>query len=740
MNKHTILSILILVLLGVASLAVDNLDDITDYSKLTASEIHKIMGKAKARRLGQMREAAALVPEVKSVRNQTEYDVNFYRIELEIDIPGEIIYGVVSMEAKSTINGLDSIEIDLYPSMTIDSIYYSGGTMNYYHLSGKIFVELDQLYDESEVFSLSIKYHGHPTSSGLGGFSFEEHNGYPVVTSLSEPWAARSWWPCKDRPDDKADSMDIFITCDTTYFCASNGTMINTVRNGDGTWTFNYEVRYPITTYLFSVAISNYTIWNDWYYYGDDDSMIIINYVYPDEYENSLSAFGITPYAIGIYADRFGEYPFINEKYGHANFEWGGCMEHQTVSSMSCGIGFTEPVVVHELSHHWWGDMITCNNWHEIWLNEGFASYCEALYYEAKDGVEAYHNYMASMRYTTGGAIYIYDTTNVNNIFSLIVYDKGAWVVHMLRHVVGDSLFFDCLQAYYSSIHQYGNATTEDFKNVCESVVGTDLDYFFDQWIYGHFQPSYYWSYLSEPDPSDGKHLTYFQLKQAQGTNPQVFSMPIDLVFAYNSDVDTIVLFNDVRENVYIIKTDSLPVDISLDPDEWILKFSQKTVWTYQLIPFPLDTASQFISYMDSVVAKGGSGSNIYKIITGVLPVGLTLDSITGYISGSPLESGEFDFEIYARDQFGSYNDTAEYSLFIIQADLFPGDADDDDHVDIFDVTYLISHLYMEGPSPPVPDQADPDASCTINIFDITYLISFLYMEGPLPQVGCVSQ
>jgi aminopeptidase N len=729
-----------LMLLGIASLAADNLDDITDYSKLTVSEIHKIMGMAKARKLGQMREAAALVPEIKSVRDQTEYNVNFYRIELEIDIPSQIIYGDVLMESKSTINGLDSIEIDLYPSMIIDSVYFSGGTLNYYHLSGKVFIELDQLYDETEIFSVSIKYHGHPTGSGLGGFTFDEHNGSPVVASLSEPWAARSWWPCKDRPDDKADSLDIFITCDTAYFCASNGIMIDTVRNGDGTWTFNYEVRYPITTYLFSVAISNYTIWNDWYYYGDNDSMIIINHVYPDEYENSLSALGIVPYAIGVYADRFGEYPFINEKYGHANFEWPGAMEHQTVTSTSCGFGFTEPVVVHELSHQWWGDMITCNNWHEIWLNEGFASYCEALYYEAKDGVEAYHNYMADMYYTTGGAVYIYDTTNVYNIFSPIVYDKGAWVVHMLRHVVGDSLFFDCLQTYYSSVHQYGDATTDDLKNVCESVAGTDLDYFFDQWIYGQYQPSYYWSYMSEPDPSDGKQWTYFQLKQAQVTNPQVFTMPIDLVFTYNSYIDTVVLFNDVRENVYILKTDSLPVDISLDPDEWILKFSQKTVWTYQLIPFPLDTANQFASYLDSVVAKGGSSSNIYKIISGALPVGLELDSMTGHISGPPQESGEFDFEIYARDRFGSYTDTADYSLFVIWTDSLPGDANDDDHVDIFDVTYLISFLYMEGPPPPVPDQADPDASCTINIFDVTYLISFLYMEGPPPQLGCVSQ
>jgi len=552
--------------------------------------------------------------------------------------------------------------------------------------------------------------------------------------------SARTWWPCKDRPDDKADSMDIYVTCDTTLYCASNGTLIDTTFNGDGTWTFYYQERYPITTYLFSLAISNYSVWEDWYYYGDNDSMLIVNHVYPDRYVTSLSSYDITPYAIGVYADLFGEYPFTDEKYGHANFEWGGAMEHQTVSSMNGGsFGFTEPVIVHELAHQWWGDMITLNNWHEIWLNEGFASYCEALYYEVKDGKAAYHDYMNGMFYAYGGTIYIYDTTDVWNIFSSRVYDKGAWVLHQLRHVVGDSVFFECLRTYYNSEFQHDDATTEGFKNICETVSGTELDSFFDQWIYGTYFPKYMWSYRSELDPADGRYWTYFQLRQGQTTPPQTFTMPIDLVFTYASGIDTTVLFNDVNNTIYILKTDEQPTDIQLDPDQWIQRYSYKSNWTYHLIPFPLDTAQQYGLYLDSVVAKGGTDHHTYKITGGALPAGLELDSLTGHISGQPTQSGDFSFDVYAKDQMSSYNETRTFVLTVVENSYIPGDANNGGDVNILDVTHIINYLYRDGSAPTIPAAADPDASCAINLLDVNYLINYLYKGGPAPLPGCVT-
>lgn len=728
-----------LFLFALTAFSYEKMDETLDYDNMSPSELHKIMAEMKAGALERSRAFAAAADKALSVYDQTDYDVDFYDVRIEILLADTTIAGDVMIQATVVAASVDTVELDFYANLTTDSVYNASGQLGFTHSGAKIVVALDRAYSTGEVFSFWVAYHGRPTGSGLDGFSFDFRNFQPVITTLSEPMSARTWWPCKDRPDDKADSMDAYITCDTTLYCASNGNLIDTVYNGDNTWTFSYQVRYPISTYLFSIAVSNYVVWEDWYHYGDNDSMVIVNHVYMDRYVTSLTGYGITPYAIGVYAGLFGEYPFTSEKYGHANFEWGGAMEHQTCSSMNgSSFGFTEPVVIHELSHQWWGDMITIDNWHEIWLNEGFASYCEALYYEVKDGTAAYHDYMGDLFYAYGGTIYVYDTTDVWNIFSTLVYDKGAWVLHMLRHVVGDSAFFDCMRAYYNSEFQYGNATTAGFQNICETVSGMDLDFFFQDWIYGTYFPKYMWSYRSEHDASDDRYYTYLQLRQGQTTSPQVFRMPIDIVFTMPSGVDTTILFNDVRDSIYIFKSDELPSNVQLDPDSWILRYSYKSNWTYHLIPFPLDTADQYMTYLDSVVAKGGTEHHSYKITGGALPPGLTLDSLTGHISGIPSQFGTFTFDVYAKDLMSSYSDTRTYTLVVNEGLYTPGDADNNRSVNILDVTFLVGYLYRGGAAPAIMNAGDADASCAINLLDVTYLIAYLYRGGPDPKAGCV--
>ncbi len=705
---------------------------------LTPSQIHSIMGKAKAEKLTALRTAYKMAPT--RLFSQTEYDVTYYKIDLKVDVPTTMLYGNVKMSAKSLVNGLDTVDVDFDATMTIDSIYTESGALLEYSFTGyKVTIQLDHPYDQDAIFSFYIRYHGTPTTGGFQAFSFTWRNTTPVVSSLSEPYMAHTWWPCKDRPDDKADSLDITVTCDTALYCASNGTLIDTLQNGDGTHTFNYKVRYPIATYLFSVAMSNYHVWKDYYHYGPTDSMEIVNHPYSDLYAYSLSHWNITPYAIGVFANMFGQYPFLNEKYGHANFEWGGGMEHQTVTSMTGSwFGFYEPVVVHELSHQWWGDMITCNNWHEIWLNEGFASYCEALYFEVKNGSTAYHDYMAGMDFAQGGTIYIYDTTDVNVIFGSIVYDKAAWLLHMLRHVVGDSTFFDILRTYYNSPYKYKDVTSDQFRGICESLSGKQLSYFFNEWLFGTYRPRYVWSSMNELDPSDGKYWTFLHLEQTQTTDPLVFSMPIDLKFTYSvADTATTTIFNDVRRKMYLFKNDLPPVDIALDPLVWILKTSTKVVWNYHIIPFPLDSGQQYVSYSDSVIVRGGSGSNKFKVTSGALPAGLTLDTLSGIISGEPTNYGDFNFRIRANDANGSYRDSADYSISLQPGVGLPGDANNSGLVNMLDITYLINFLYKSGPQPPIRPLADPDRSCTINMLDITYLINFLYKGGAVPLMGC---
>lgn len=705
---------------------------------LSPTEMHRILGESKAaatdrymKRLAESRTAAKY--------NQTDYDVTYYNIDMNIDIFAGYVIGAIGMNTRAQVDGLDSLEVDFMDGMTVDSVYNSDGLLNYNHADNKIYVALDKIYNTNELIEVTFAYHGFPNASdGQGLYFYNNNQGDRVAYSLSEPMMARSWWPCKDRPDDKADSLDIFITCDTGYFCASNGTLIDTVRNGDGSWTFSYQSRYPITTYLFSVAISNYSIWTAWYYYNENDSMPIIHHVYPHLLSQSLLKWSMTDDAIGIFAERFGEYPFINEKYGHAMTEMGGAMEHQTVTSVTSGpFGFNEGLVVHELAHMWWGDLITCNNWHETWLNEGFASYGEAIYFEAKWGHAYYHSYMGGMRYTGGGSIYIEDTTSAWGMFATIVYNKGAWVLHMLRRIVGDATFFGILQTYYGSVHRYSDATTEDFKNICESVSGMELDYFFDEWIYGTYYPRYDWSYATLYDADIDKYNTYLNIRQYQSTDPLVFTMPIDIVFDYGSyNYDTVVVFNDVRESLYVFQSDIEPVALELDPQSWILRYSNNSTWPLEIIPDDLDDATQYYAYIDSVIILGGN-NNRFSILSGALPDGLELDSLNGYITGYPSEFGQFSFEVRALDISYNNADTAAYELTVIENNGLAGDVDLSGTVNMLDVTFLIAYLYKGGSAPANPVQADPDNSCAINILDVTYLINFLYKAGPAPLWGC---
>ena len=445
----------------------------------------------------------------------------------------------------------------------------------------------------------------------------------------------------------------------------------------------------------------------------------------------SLAAYAVVPQAIEIFANLFGEYPFINEKYGHANIEWVGALEHQTVTSMTgSAFGFNEYVIIHELAHQWWGDMITCRNWHEMWLNEGFATYSEALFIESRDGKQAYHDYIAALyTYFEGRTVYVYDTTDLGEIFSSVVYDKGAWVLHMLRHVVGDSTFFDILRSYYGSVHKYGSATTEDFWSICENISGMELDYFFDEWIYKPYFPHYHWSYFVEPELIDGKYQTYVHLRQGASTSFQVFSMPIDLAVSYDQILDTIVVFNDCEDTVYVLKTDVSPTGVELDPDNWVMKWNLPEDRFYQQIPLGPGNGELNKPYLDSVFARGGSGNNNYEIASGTLPPGLELDNLSGYIIGTPTVLGHYDFEVHSYLTDDTLSDTQAYSLKILSC----GDSNGDLAVNLLDATFIINYLYRSGPIPEPIDVADSDGDGNINILDVSYLVNYLYKDGPEP-------
>ena len=302
----------------------------------------------------------------------------------------------MTIKAAPSHNPLNSFFLDLQNQMKVDSILSSGNKVQFNHSDAKLNITLNRIYNINEEFEITIYYQGLPGASGFGSFEFQTHgNNEPDIWTLSEPYGASDWFPCKDTPADKADSSDVWITVDNSLYAVSNGDLVGIINNPDNTATFKWTNKYPIAQYLISLAISNYTIYKNYFKYTEKDSMPVINYIFPENLESYKENLDKVPNMLRIMSDYFGLYPFIKEKYGNAEMGWlgGGGMEHQTVSSMS---NFSETVIVHELVHQWFGDKITCRDWQDIWLNEGFATYGEMLYAEAINGDSAYKDFVSA--------------------------------------------------------------------------------------------------------------------------------------------------------------------------------------------------------------------------------------------------------------------------------------------------------------------------------------------------------
>jgi len=509
---------------------------------------------------------------VSSVAAEDHIDVTYYLLKLRITTAPNYIRGDVLMKAKSVADGLSSINLDLMNALTIDSVFVSGSKVSFTQFSTSFDVTLDRIYNQGEFFSVEVFYQGVPGSSGFGSFEYSTHASVPYIWSLSEPYGAKDWWPCKDHPHDKADSSDVIVTVDSSFRVGSNGVLVSVTNNFDGTATYHWRERHPISTYLISVAITNYAQFTSWFHYTPTDSMQVLNYVLPEHLATAQANLPRVVDMLTIYSNLFGLYPFVDEKYGHSEFGWGGGMEHQTMTSIG---GFWESVVAHELAHQWFGDMITCDTWPDIWLNEGFATYCEVLYQEREYGPAAYWNdiyYDLVGGKNAVGTISVSDTSNVGYLFDgALVYDKGADVLHMLRHVIGDTAFFHSMYTYaHDPRFRFGTASTRGFQSVCEAVSSTDLNYFFNEWVFGERYPHYTYGWTSVP--SGGGYQMTVGINQSTGTsNPVFFTMPIDMKILGTSWDTTVTVFNNAQSQSFVFNLSHQPHSLVFDPQGWIL-------------------------------------------------------------------------------------------------------------------------------------------------------------------------
>ncbi len=528
-------------------------------------------------------------------------DVLHYALDLEISNLNTgsnncTITGTNVMTIRSKIDGLTEFTFRLHGNYTITTLTVID-EMNVIPVSytqpstTTRVVTLNRPYGMEEEFLLTVAYTG--TSVSIDdSIDVTTQGGTPIAYTLSEPFGEYTWWPCKDgepgQPGDNSDkaTMEFNITTPNNYVVPSNGALQGVDTLSANRKQYRWATGYPITPYLVSFAATNYNTWTRTYNYPAGvgypaGSMPVEFYIYPGSdtptnrtnWEKCLNM-------LATYRTVYGEYPFINEKYGIYNFNYGGGMEHQTITGQG---SFSESLTAHELSHQWWGDMITCKDWHHIWLNEGFATYSECLWEERKTGSvnsTAYFSAINARRPSNngaGGSVYRYNAGSLNTIFSSTYsYNKGAWVLHMLRHAIGDAAFFDTL-AEYRSQHAYGAATTEDFQSAAEGVSGMDLSAFFDEWVYQRGAPAYQYGWQSVTVV--GQNYLLVRLAQTQaatvGSPPQVlnvYEMPIDLNVTIGGLPQTLVVQNDARTEWFVVPVSGSVTAAAFDSSSWILR------------------------------------------------------------------------------------------------------------------------------------------------------------------------
>ena len=505
--------------------------------------------------------------------SDTTIDVKYYDLFLDVKTNSSLLTGKTGIYFSVKSFSINSFFLDLNNNLSVDSIKLQNTFLNFNFSNNILNITLDRTYYRNENVSVIIYYHGTPVPTGFGSFIFGTHNSTPSIWSLSQPFGASDWFPCKNTPDDKSDSVSVKIKCPQNLIGVSQGNLIQVINNPDSTKTYCWKSHYPLSNYLISVAITNYTEYRNYFKYTLSDSMPVIHYIYPEHFQSAKQFLDKTPYMLNLFSNKFGLYPFINEKYGHAEFGKLAGMEHQTISSMGA---FFDGIIAHELAHQWFGDKITCRNWRHIWLHEGFATFCEGLFLENFSGRTAYMDFirakMTEAKRATG-TIYVQNDNNISEIFDANrSYSKGAVVLHMLRSITGDSLFFGIMKKYINdSSLAYKTAVISDFQRNAEQVYGFPLNYFFSEWIYGENYPKYIvnWSY-SQSGPNT--YIVHLNLKQQQNSNPQFFTMPVDIKITTSSGDTTANVFNNASEQNFDIQVTGKPEYIVLDPDNKILK------------------------------------------------------------------------------------------------------------------------------------------------------------------------
>ncbi len=509
-------------------------------------------------------------------------DITHYRIELDLDTAARTFSGRTTITGEARRDDADSVTLD-FCGPPVSAVREGGADAAFSWVDGALTVTLDPPRAAHETFEIEVEYAGIKERGMI--FPSAAPGTVTAVYTFSEPENARYWYPCVDVPYDKATS-EMIVTVPDDYKVGSNGVLVAEEALAGGRRRFHWNNTEPISTYLISMAAAPYTILAD----STSAGLPILNYVYPADAAQGLRTFRPMPEMIDYFASLFGPYPF--GKYGHTQAGFPGGMEHQSLTLLAefavRDSARYQWLLAHELAHQWFGDHVTPKDWRHIWLNEGFASYGDVLWAEHTGGVAG-----RNARIKVLGDLFKFGFVERNiaepvlnppgsALFSFTVYNKGAWILHTLRRIVGDDAFFDILKNYQAA-HAFGHADTDDFIAACEARHGADLGWFFDSWLHEPGIPRFALSWSQTPAGKDSMRVAV-TLRQTQAS--PFYPLPLD--FAFHTDLDTLVATRFIDRNPQTFEVTvrgTLPdTGVVVDPFEWVLK----TVDTEPLVPVRL--------------------------------------------------------------------------------------------------------------------------------------------------------
>ncbi len=508
------------------------------------------------------------------------YDVRKYEVDITVPMTGRSLSGLNRIYCRSRQNGLNFATLHS-ATLTIDSVRVNGTNATYVTGGETLRVNLPQVYNNGDSFMIYIRYHGSwSVTATQYGYCFYPRNynsstRHAVGYTMSECWDARRWMPCFDQPYDKAEQGCVIkVTAPDSFTVCANGDLTSVVTNPGNTKTFTWQENYPIATYLMHFGVSRFAVWSQWYLHAPADSIEIRHFIWPEDSAASRTAFSHVPNAMYLFDSLYGRYPF--KRYGQDAvypFAYGG-MEHQEQTTIHRNwiTNNSENGMAHELSHQWGGDMVTCVDFRDIWLNEGFATYSDANYNWYRFGADSF---VGTMR-NRANSYFSADASSRRPLYNPpagdefnwgYTYCKASWVYHMLRYL-DPARYFPTIREYLDSF-AYKTASTGDMNRIFSRRYGQDLSWFFNEWVYGQGHPQYnlYWNCAA----SGPNYRVRINLFQVQTNAPAVFHMPVQIRFNWTGGDTTVSIAvaaaNEFRE--YFVSHNV--TSITFDPGYWLL-------------------------------------------------------------------------------------------------------------------------------------------------------------------------